>query len=188
MTIFYDSENEICSLLKDSFEFYDNVNLKSFSEILNKTEVFFTDDQIGFIVPSEKNDFPKQVKEFFTNFSIKADYFFALVVTGKRSSDSARKFCEICEKASVYLKYLDTVSASDSKRKIKDKGIAFRTEVGMFISRVKGIDLKNRILGIFEETMNFAFDKIASAHNFASSVDDLVLEPSAASESSKETD
>lgn len=150
MTVFFVSENEVCRELMTSFEFFDDVNLESISAVLKELNLNYADDQIGFIIPSENNDFSEEVKEFLEKSSLQTDYFFAIIVQGKKSSDSARKFLDLCKKSNVNLRYLNCISGAESKRRIKDKGIGFRSDIGMQVSKIHGINLTNRFLGYLE--------------------------------------
>lgn len=150
MTVFFVSENEVCRELMNSFEFFDDVNLESISAVLKELNLNYADDQIGFIIPSENNDFSEEVKEFLEKSSLQTDYFFAIIVQGKKSSDSARKFFDLCKKSNVNLRYLNCISGAESKRRIKDKGIGFRSDIGMQVSKIHGINLTNRFLGYLE--------------------------------------
>ena len=150
MTLFYFSEDRICSVLKDSFDFFDEMNIESISVALAELHVSYSDDQIGFIVPCEHGKFPAIVYEFLEKISLNSDYFFAVIVEGERSSDSPRKFMSLCSKAGINLRYLNFISDTESERKIKDKGISFRSEVGMFVSKMCGLDVKNRLFGVIE--------------------------------------
>jgi len=150
MTVFYLSENSVCRELMTSFDFYDEANLESISGVLKELSLSYADEQIGFIIPSQNNDFCEEVKEFLEKSELKADYFFAIIVCGKKSSDSSRKFFELCQKYNINLKYLDCVLESENKQKLKDKSISFRCEIGMFVSKINGIDWKNKVIGILE--------------------------------------
>lgn len=158
MTVFFVSENEVCRELMTSFEFFDDVNLESISAVLKELSLNYADDQIGFIIPSENNDFSEEVKEFLEKSSLQTDYFFAIIVQGKKSSDSARKFLDLCKKSNVNLRYLNCISGAESKRRIKDKGIGFRSDIGMQVSKIHGVDFSNRLLG-YIESLSCKFSK-----------------------------
>lgn len=150
MTIFYISENEICSKIANSFDFFEPANLESIKNVLNEMNPTYSDDKIGFVVTSSGNNFEKCVYELFEKIVFNSDYFFAIIIKEKNASDSPRKFFELCKKYNINLKYLNFVSENDSKTKILDKGIAFRSEVGLLVTKIKGIEMKNKFLGIVE--------------------------------------
>lgn len=168
MTLFYFSEDELCSLIKDSFDFFEQINIESFSKAINELNVSYSDDQIGFIVPGKNNGFPKVVLEFFEKVELKSDYFFAIVVAEKNAPDSPASFLSFCEKNGVTLKYLNFFDEDDSIGKVREKGIIFRSEIGMFVSKISGTGVRRKISGIFSSVCNYLITKIVKKQEITS--------------------
>ncbi|BDC94944.1 hypothetical protein [Treponema saccharophilum] len=150
MTVFYLSKCGICGKIKRSFEFFDGVNFEPLERAVENLNLIYADDQIGFIIPCEDNDFPESLREFLSKATLSSKYFFAIIVNKRRSADSSRRFVEMCGKSGIALNYLNFVGEGDNAEILRDKSISFRSDVGMFVSKVYGMEFCNKLLGMME--------------------------------------
>ncbi len=140
MTVFFDSENEVCAQVAKAFDFFADGNLEKLNDVLSGERVDFADDQIGFVISS---DFGKSFCEMLEKITVHADYFFAIIATDN-SFRSQKKFNAILENANIKLNYLNFVSTDESERKRADRAISFRSDVGLLVEKIHEIPLKTK--------------------------------------------
>ena len=148
MTVFYFDGDDSCRKVKGAFDFFEGTFVESIEKSVSSMDVAYSDEQIGFIVPFENNAFPPEVSKLILKSTLTADYFFAIIIRKEKSSDAAKRFLTMCGEAGISLRYLESVSADEDDESISEKAIGFRNEVGLFVSRVNGSDVKKGILDV----------------------------------------
>ena len=151
MTVFYFSGDETCAKIKKAFDFFDDIKIVSIEDSVSSLDTFFSDEQIGFIVPCRNHAFPAEVRELIGKTTPESGYFFSIIADCGNSSDAARKFKSMCEKSGISLKYLNSLFSREDDDEISEKAIGFRNEIALFVSRINGVTAGNRFFGLFEK-------------------------------------
>lgn len=159
MTVFYFSGDETCVKVKKAFDFFDDIKIVSIEESVSSMDTFFSDEQIGFIVPCRNHSFPPEVRELIEKTTLCSGYFFAIIACCKNSSDSPRKFISMCGNSKIELKYLDSVLSEDDDEKISERAIGFRNETALFVTKITGVTVSNRIFGLIEKVKSKLAEK-----------------------------
>lgn len=144
MTVFFDSANAVCAEVAAAFDFFADGNIEPLEAVLSGGRADFADDQLGFVVPAEP---PETLAEFLERTTLRADYFFAVLVT-TATSRSPRKFAAAIDRAGIRLSYLNFAAEDDPPRKRADNAIRFRSDVGLLVERVHEIPLKARVASL----------------------------------------
>ena len=150
MTVFYFEGSERCRVVKGAFDFFDGTRVESIERTVSSMDVSFSDEQIGFIVPCRNQSFPDEVVELLSKSTLSAEYFFAMIVCFENSSDWQRKFMALCSDSGIALSYVDTAPPEEADDALSERAIAFRNDVGLFVSRIRGASAKDRFFGVIE--------------------------------------
>ncbi len=144
MTVFFDQTSAECEAVARAFDFFADGNVDSFLDALNSDRADFSDEQIGFVLPSEPSEI---LVEFLGQKTLRSDYFFALLSTDS-TFRSYKKIFDVFEKSGIKIKYLNFFPKDEGKRKRADRAILFRSEAGLFVEKIQEIPLKAKVSSI----------------------------------------
>lgn len=106
--IFYFGESKECSNIKSMLKkALPNTEIKSISKMMSKEKLNFSDyERVGFIIPLEKWEIPKEVEEFFTKVELKRiNYTFAVITNGILRGKAISQIDELLIFNGLYLNY-----------------------------------------------------------------------------------